>query len=157
MVDKLFTKIASLKTNCSKKSVKDTLKGFGDFKNKQQKCMKWCFLMCKSMCILKLYSIYYTLRWNKTLRKISFGQNKLYKKCSFFLSQAPAYHSFTFNLRFLYELKHRVRLSKTLCRIFHYWLHSVIIFLYIFVFRFLCNKMHELFLTLKHQLLSKRK
>ena len=84
MVDKLFTKIASLKTNCSKKSVKDTLKGFGDFKNKQQKCMKWCFLMCKSMCILKLYSIHYTLRWNKNLRKISFGQNKQYKKCFFF-------------------------------------------------------------------------
>ena len=29
----------------------------------------------------------------------------------FFLSRAPTHHSFTFNLRFLYELKHEVRLS----------------------------------------------
>ena len=35
------------------------------------------------------------------------------------LSRAPAHHSFTFNLRFLYELKHKARLSKTVCGIFH--------------------------------------
>ena len=28
----------------------------------------------------------------------------------FFLPQAPPHHSFTFNLRFLYELKHKVHL-----------------------------------------------
>ena len=38
----------------------------------------------------------------------------------FLLSRAPAYHSFTFNLRFLYELKHKVRLSKTVCGVFHF-------------------------------------
>ena len=27
--------------------------------------------------------------------------------------QAPTHHSFTFNLRFLYDLKHKVRFSKT--------------------------------------------
>ena len=29
------------------------------------------------------------------------------------LLQAPTHHSFTFNLRFLYDLKHKVRFSKT--------------------------------------------
>ena len=36
------------------------------------------------------------------------------------LSQAPTYDSFTFNLRFLYELKLKVHLSKTVCGIFHF-------------------------------------
>ena len=40
------------------------------------------------------------------------------KNALFFLSRAPAHHSFTFNLRFLNELKHKVRLSKTVCGIF---------------------------------------
>ena len=42
------------------------------------------------------------------------------KNALFFLSRAPTHHSFTFNLRFLYELKHKVRLSKTLRGIFHF-------------------------------------
>ena len=42
--------------------LKDTLKAFGDFRNKQQKCMKEYFLMSKIMFILKVYSIHYTLR-----------------------------------------------------------------------------------------------
>ena len=40
--------------------LKDTLKAFGDFKNKQQKCMKGCFLMGKSMYIIKcIYNVHY--------------------------------------------------------------------------------------------------
>ena len=35
------------------------------------------------------------------------------KNTLFFLSQASTHHSFNFNLRFLYELNHKVRLSKT--------------------------------------------
>ena len=35
------------------------------------------------------------------------------KHALFFISRAPTNHSFTFNLRFLYELKHKFRLSKT--------------------------------------------
>ena len=50
----------------------------------------------------------------------------------FFLSRALARHNFTFfllfnftilqfyNLRFLYELKHKVRLSKTVCVVLHF-------------------------------------
>ena len=39
------------------------------------------------------------------------------KYALFFLSQAPSHHSFTFNLQLLYEVKHKVRLSKTVCGI----------------------------------------
>ena len=39
---------------------------------------------------------------------------------SFFLLRAPTHHSFTFNLRFLYELTHKVHLPKNLRGIFHF-------------------------------------
>ena len=55
------------------------------------------------------------------------------KTALFFLSQAPTHHSFTFNLRFLYELKHKVRLSKTVCGIFHFRFRFVFIKVYVFV------------------------
>ena len=55
------------------------------------------------------------------------------KNAFFFLSRSPTHHSFTFNLRFLYELKHKVRLSKNMCRIFHVWFRFVFIKVYIFV------------------------
>ena len=54
------------------------------------------------------------------------------KNALFFLSRAPTHHSFTFNLRFLYELKHKVRLSKTVCGIFHFRCRFVFIKVYIF-------------------------
>ena len=50
-----------------------------------------------------------------------------------FLWRAPDHHSFTFNLRFLYELKHNVRLSKTVCGIFHFRFRFVFIKVHIFV------------------------
>ena len=55
------------------------------------------------------------------------------KNALFFLSRAPTHHSFTFNLRFLYELKHKVRLSKTMWAIFHFRFLSLFIKVYIFV------------------------
>ena len=42
------------------------------------------------------------------------------KNTLFLLSRAPTHHSFTFNLQFLYELKHKVRLSKTVCEILRF-------------------------------------
>ena len=48
------------------------------------------------------------------LKKISFGQDKQYRKRRFFLSQAPTHRSFTFSLRFLHELKDTVLLFKTM-------------------------------------------
>ena len=65
---------------------------------------------------------------NNPLDKINGRKNAL-----FFLSRAPTHHSFTFNVRFLYELKHKVRLPKTVCGIFHFRFRSVFIKVYIFV------------------------
>ena len=45
----------------SKTDFRDTLQDFDDFRNKQQKCMKQCFFICRSMYILKVYSIHYAL------------------------------------------------------------------------------------------------
>ena len=61
------------------------------------------------------------------LKKNSFGQNKRYKK------RTPTHHSFTFNLRFSYELKHKVRLSKAWGGIFPFRFYCVFIKVYIFV------------------------
>ena len=55
------------------------------------------------------------------------------KNALFFLSGAPAHRRFTFNLQFLYKLKHKVRLYKTVCGIFHSRFHFVFIKVYIFV------------------------
>ena len=55
------------------------------------------------------------------------------KNAFFFLSQSPTHHSFILNLRFLYELKCKVRLSKTMCGIFHFLFRFVFIKRYIFV------------------------
>ena len=60
--------------------------------------------------------------------KISGAKNAL-----FFLSRAPTHHNFTFNLRFFYELKHRVGLSETVFGIFRFRFDFVFIKVYIFV------------------------
>ena len=41
------------------------------------------------------------------------------KNALFFLSRAPTHHSFTFNLRFLYELKRKVCLFEIVWGMFH--------------------------------------
>ena len=55
------------------------------------------------------------------------------KNAVFFLSQFPTHHSFTLILRFLFELKQKVRPSKTVCGIFHFRFHFVFVKVYIFV------------------------
>ena len=54
------------------------------------------------------------------------------KSSLFFLSRAPIHYCFTFNSRFLYELKHKDRLSKIVCKIFHFRFRFVFIKVYIF-------------------------
>ena len=49
------------------------------------------------------------------------------------LSRAPTHHSFTFNSRSFYELKHKVGLSKGVCGIFHFRFRFVFTRVYIFV------------------------
>ena len=62
------------------------------------------------------------------------------KNALYFLSRAPTDHSFTFDLPFLYELKHNVHFSKTVRGIFHFRF-----FLLLLKFIFLFNKIHGLF------------
>ena len=57
------------------------------------------------------------------------------KNAHSFLSRAPAHHSFTFDSHFLYELKRKVYLSKTVRGIFHSWFRLAFIKVYIFVKR----------------------
>ena len=67
------------------------------------------------------------------LKKFSLDKINGTKNALFFLLRAPTHHSFTFNLRFLYELKHKVRLSETVCGIFHFRFHFIFIKVHIFV------------------------
>ena len=62
------------------------------------------------------------LRWDITLmlKNLSSDKINVTKNALFFLSRAPNLHIFTFNLQFLYELKHKVHLSKNVCGIFNF-------------------------------------
>ena len=60
--------------------------------------------------------------------KINGSKNVLY-----FLLRARTHHSFTFSLPFLYELKHKVHLSKTVCGISHFKYPFTFIKVFIFV------------------------
>ena len=78
------------------------------------------------------------------LKKNPSGKINGAKNTLFFLSRAPTHHGFTFKLRFLYELKHKVRLSKTVCGIFH------------FRFRFVFNSLYFCSTKFMHSLALKR-
>ena len=67
------------------------------------------------------------------LKKFSLDKINGTKNAPFFLSQGPTHHSFTFDLRFLCELKQNVCVSKTVCGIFHFRFRFVFIKVYIFV------------------------
>ena len=67
------------------------------------------------------------------LKKIPLDKINGTRNALFFLSRAPTHRNFTFNLRFLNELKYKVRLSKTVCGIFHFRFLSVFIKAYFFV------------------------
>ena len=74
------------------------------------------------------------------LDKINFTKNAI-----FFLSRDSTHHSFTFDSRFLYELKQKVRLSESVSRMFHFRSHFAFIKVYFFVQQKSMNS-----LTLKH-------
>ena len=59
----------------------DALKAFYNFKTKFD---MWKYMICKSIYILKVNSIHYTLRKNTIVKSISFGQDKRYKKYTVF-------------------------------------------------------------------------
>ena len=66
------------------------------------------------------------------LDKFPLDKINVTKNAVFFLLRAPAHPSFTFNSWFFYELKRKVRLSKSVC-IFHFRFSFVFIKSYIFV------------------------
>ena len=75
-----------------------------------------------------------TIHWDKTQILKKFLRAKgTFQIIHFFLSWAPTHYSFTFNLRFLYEMKQNVYLSKSMCGVFHCCFHLVFINDYIFV------------------------
>ena len=67
------------------------------------------------------------------LKKFSSDKLNGTKNALFFILQVPTHHSFTFNLQFLYELKHKIRLSKNVCGVFPFRFPFVFIKIYIFV------------------------
>ena len=109
------------------------------------------FLICKSMYILKVYSIHYRLRSNTNVKHLlSFFRQNDTKNVLLFLSRAPTRHSFPFNSWFLYELKRKVRLTKHVFDIFHFRFCFVFIKVYIFV------QQNADSLTLKHHNFSQK-
>ena len=109
-----------------------TLKLFDDFKNKQKSVRSNGFWYIKVCIFWKC--IQCTVHWHTSQMSEKFPSDKINgtKNAFFFLSRAPNHHSFTFNLRFLYELKYKVRLSKTAYGIFHFLFRFVFIKVFIF-------------------------
>ena len=95
------------------------MKVFDDFKT-SQKCMEQFFLIWNAYMFWKF--IQYTIHWDKTQMLKKFLSDKIsgVKNAHLFLSRGPTHHSFTFNLWLLYDLKHKVHLSLTVCGIFHF-------------------------------------
>ena len=87
----------------------------------------------------KIYSIY-TIYWDKTQTLKTFPSDKINVTKNALCLWALTHHSFTFNLRFSYELKRKVRLSKV-CVGFS--IFDSVSFLLKFIFLF--NKKHGLF------------
>ena len=87
-----------------------------------KKCMKQCFLICKSM--------YNLLHWSKTQMLKIFPSDRTSgtKNALFYLSWASAHHSSTFNSRFLYQLRHKFFLSEIVGGICHFRFRFVFIF-----------------------------
>ena len=75
------------------------------------------------------------------LKKSPSGKINGTKDALFFLSRAPTHHRFTFNLRFLHELKHTRSVSLKLCVEFP--MFDSVSFLLKFIFLF--SKIHGLF------------
>ena len=104
------------------------ISAFDDFKNKQKRTSSNAFFLYVKVCIFWKRT-QYTVHWDKTQMSKKFPSDKINgtKNALFFLLRAPAHHSFTLNLRVLYELEYKVRLSKTLCGIFHFQFRFVFI------------------------------
>ena len=95
----------------------DTLKAFDDFKSKRNSIWRNVLWYVKVYIYIFWGFIQYPIPWDKTQIKNSL----------FFLSWALSYHSFTFNSWFLYELKHKICLTKNVRGIFHFQFRFIFI------------------------------
>ena len=65
-------------------------------------------------------SLFNTNNKTQIIKKFPSDKINITKMYPFFLLRAPTHYSFTFNSRFLYELKHKVHISKSVgFSIFH--------------------------------------
>ena len=134
--------------------LKDILKALDGFKNKQKSEWSNIFWYVKVSILWKCMQ--YTIQWDRTQMLKQFTSDIINdtKNALFFLSWALTHHSFTFNLQFLYELKHNVSLSKTVCGIFQ--LQFRFVFIYPFrITRFLFIEylwFFNILLTMSHKL-----
>ena len=92
------------------------------------------------MFFLRDYPVHYTLRKNTNFKKNSLDKTNITQNALFLPSRAPTHQSFTFNSRFLYELKCKAHLSKIGVG---FSIFDSVSFLVKFVFLF--NKDHVLF------------
>ena len=97
--------------------LKDTLKGFKDFKNKQKSV--WSNVFSYVKVYIYWMCIQYTVHWDKT-HTLSF---------SFVCSNSSLFY---FNSWFLYERKHKACLSKSMCGIFYFQFCFIFVKVYIF-------------------------
>ena len=91
--------------------------------------MFWKFIQC-------------IVYWEKTtnVKKISSDRINVTKNPLFFLSGAPTHHILTLNSWYIYELKHKAHLSKSVCGIFHF-LFRLVLLNFIFLFNIILFKM----------------
>ena len=84
-------------------------------------CFTWLWLL---IAIMKRCTEWYALQFYSTSIGVlvkTFHSDKInVTKMNLFHARAPTHHSFTFNFRFLYELKRKVYLSKSVRGIFHF-------------------------------------
>ena len=113
-------------------SFKNPLKAFYDFRDKQQNVWSNVFWYVKVCIFWSMYILYIEIK-HKSLKKIPLGKINGTKNALCFLLRASTHHSFSFNLRFLFELKHKVCLSKSAWEIFHFRYRFVFIKVYTFV------------------------
>ena len=113
--------------------LKNTLKAFDDFKNKQKSV--WSNVFCYVKVCILWKSVQYNIHLVKTqmLQKIPFDKINGTKSVLFFILQAPTHHIFAFHFRFLYKLKHKICPPKNVCTIFHFRFFFVFIRFYTFV------------------------
>ena len=90
------------------------------------------------------FDVYKYIYSESLFSALDIGMNHMLKKCPsekinvtktelFFYHELRTRQSCTFNSRFLYELKGKVSLSKSVCGIFHFRFCFVFIKIYVFV------------------------